>query len=83
LLLCADRSRSQILPLTHEYLADMLGSNRSTVSVAAERLQRKGLIKYSRGKVVILDVAGLEHIACECYRAVKNHLDNFLEVEQT
>jgi CRP-like cAMP-binding protein len=83
LLLCADRSRSQILTLTHEYLADMLGSNRSTVSVAAEGLQKAGLIKYSRGRVVILDLPGLEDLTCECYRAVKNHLDNYLEVEQT
>jgi len=82
LLLCGDRSESHILPLTHEYLADMLGSNRSTVSVAAEHLQNAGLIQYSRGKVVILDRLGLEKRACECYRVVKDHLDNYLEVEQ-
>jgi CRP-like cAMP-binding protein len=82
LLLCQDRSESTILVLTHEYLADMLGSNRSTVSVAAETLQRNKLIRYSRGKVTILDRPGLEAAACECYRVVKNHLDNILEVEQ-
>jgi Crp-like helix-turn-helix domain len=82
LLLCSDRSESLTLSLTHEYLADMLGSNRSTVSVAAEHLQNEGLIRYSRGKVVILDRPGLEQRACECYRAVRDHLANYLEVEQ-
>jgi CRP-like cAMP-binding protein len=82
LLLCADRFESATLPLTQEYLGHMLGNRRPTVSVAAETLQREGLIKYSRGKVVILDRAALEDRACECYRVVKDHLDNFLEVEQ-
>ncbi len=82
LLLCADRSETNTMPLTHEYLADMLGSNRSTVSVAAEHLQNENLIKYSRGKVLILDRPGLERRACECYRVVKDHLDNYIEVEQ-
>ena len=83
LLLCADRSESTTLPLTHEYLADMLGSNRSTVSVAAETLQRENLIRYARGKVIILDRPRLEQRACECYRVVRDHLANHLEVDQT
>ena len=83
LLLCSDRSESLTLNLTHEYLADMLGSNRSTVSVAAEHLQNEGLIRYSRGKVVILDRPALEAHACECYLTVRDHLANFLEVEQS
>ena len=82
LLLCADRSEASTLHLTQEYLADMLGTARPSVSAAAEALQREGLIQYSRGKIVISDRAGLENRACECYRAVRNHLDNFLEVEQ-
>jgi CRP-like cAMP-binding protein len=82
LLLCSDRSESLTLNLTHEYLADMLGSNRSTVSVAAENLQGEDLIRYSRGKVVILDRPGLEARACECYHTVRDHLANYLEVEQ-
>jgi CRP-like cAMP-binding protein len=82
LLLCGDRSENEKLPLTHEYLADMLGSNRSTVSVAAEHLQAEGLIQYTRGKVVLLDRPRLEQRACECYRVVRDHLDNYLEVEQ-
>jgi CRP-like cAMP-binding protein len=75
LLLCGDRSESLTLSLTHEYLADMLGSNRSTVSVAAEHLQYESLIQYTRGKVVIMDRAGLELRACECYRIIRNHLN--------
>jgi CRP-like cAMP-binding protein len=82
LLLCSDRTESLTLSLTHEYLADMLGSSRSTVSIAAENLQNEGLIRYSRGKVVILNRPGLEHNACECYHAVRDHLANCLEVEQ-
>jgi hypothetical protein len=45
-------------------------------------LKRESLISYSRGKVVVLDRPGLEGAACECYRVVKNHLANILEVEQ-
>lgn len=82
LLLCGDRSDNEKLPLTHEYLAVMLGSNRSTVSVAAEQLQAEGLIQYTRGKVVLLNRPRLEQRACECYRVVRDHLDNYLEVEQ-
>lgn len=82
LLLCADRSESPTLNLTQEYLADMLGTRRTSVSIAAENLQHKGLIKYRRGRVVISDRAGLEKMACECYRIVRNHLENYLEVEQ-
>jgi CRP-like cAMP-binding protein len=82
LLLCDDRSKAPSLHLTHAYLADMLGTNRPTVSTAAECLQREGLIQYSRGTVHILDRPKLEDRACECYRVVRDHLDNYLEVEQ-
>jgi len=82
LLLCADRSESNVLQLTQGYIADMLGTVRTSVSLAAEGLQREGLIQYSRGRVVVLDRPGLERRACECYRVVKNHLDNVLEVQQ-
>ncbi len=83
LLLCNDRAESNVLPLTHEILADMLGTSRPTVTLAAQMLQERGLIGYSRGTVRILDLAGLERVSCECYRVVKNHLDNYLEVEQS
>jgi CRP-like cAMP-binding protein len=82
LLLCADRSESTTLHLTQEYLADMLGTVRTSVSLAAEGLQREGLIQYNRGKVVITDRPGLEKRACECYRVVHDHLANYLEVDQ-
>jgi hypothetical protein len=82
LLLCADRSESHILELTHEYLGHMLGTNRSTVSRVAGELRAEGLIRYSRGKITITDRGGLEAKSCECYRAVKNHLDSYLEVQQ-
>ena len=60
----------------------MLGTARTSVSLAAEGLQREGLIQYSRGKVTITDRPGLEKRACECYRVVRDHLANYLEVEQ-
>jgi hypothetical protein len=82
LLLCADRSESNILQLTHEYLGDMLGTNRSTVSTAAAQLQSEHLIEYSRGKVTITDRKKLEARSCDCYRVVRDHLDNYLEVQQ-
>ena len=55
-----------MLALTQEYIADMLGTVRTSVSLAAEVLQKESLIQYSRGKVVILDRPGLERRACEC-----------------
>lgn len=81
LLLCADRSESDVLHLTHEYLGHMLGTNRSTVSSTAAELQGEGLIQYSRGKITI-NRKGLEARSCECYRVVRDHLDNYLEVQQ-
>jgi Mn-dependent DtxR family transcriptional regulator len=59
----------------------MLGVTRSTASVTAEELQRRGYIDYRRGKVKILDRSGLEETACECYRVVKEHLESYHEVE--
>jgi CRP-like cAMP-binding protein len=81
LLLCADRVYSNELGLTHEFLGHMLGVRRSTASVTAEELQRRGYIDYRRGKIKILDRTGLEEAACECYRVVKEHLENYHEVE--
>ena len=71
LLVSADRSESEQLMLTQEFLAQMLGSRRSTVTVAAGELQRKGLIDYSRGRVRIVDRPGLEATSCECYNVVR------------
>jgi len=66
-----DRTDQHQLPLTHEFLARMLGVNRSTVSLTAATLQRAGVIRYARGKFTILDHQRLEEIACDCYRIVK------------
>lgn len=66
-----DRIGQDTLPLTHEFLAAMLGVQRPTVTVVARTLQGAGLIRYRRGAVVVLDRAGLEEAACECYAAVR------------
>ena len=70
LLMAHDRVRADHFPLTHDYLAQMLGVRRPTVSVAAGILQDAGLIRYARGLITIRDRAGLEHAACECYGSV-------------
>lgn len=70
LLICHDRMNSHEISLTHEFLAQMLGTRRSSVTLAAGALQRSGLIKYSRGHVSIQNIEGLKAVACECYRAI-------------
>ncbi|HZZ36101.1 MAG TPA: Crp/Fnr family transcriptional regulator [Caulobacteraceae bacterium] len=72
LLACRDRIDGDTIPLTQEYLASMLGVQRTTVTAVAGALQAKGLIRYRRGVVDILDRAGLEAIACECYARVRD-----------
>lgn len=69
LLLTHDCAHGDHLYLTHQFLADMLGVQRSAVTIAAGALQRKNLIRYSRGRVNILDRAGLEAESCVCYQA--------------
>lgn len=75
LLTCHDRIRSDRMPLTHEFLAQMLGAPRTTVTLAAGILHQAGLIDYSRGHVTIKNRSGLEKAACECYRVVRNEFD--------
>lgn len=71
-LLCThDRVQADTLELTHEIISDMLGVQRSVVSVTAGSLQKVGLISYSRGSITILNRRGLEAASCECYRIVK------------
>jgi CRP-like cAMP-binding protein len=72
LLMCQDRIDSGVLHVTHEFLAQMLGTGRPSVSLAAGILQRGGLIENERGTVTILDRPGLEDAACECYFAMKH-----------
>jgi len=70
-----DRVNNDQFVLTHEFLADMLGVRRSSVSEVLELLQEKGWIHYHRGKIKILERKGLESTACECYRNVKDDFD--------
>jgi CRP-like cAMP-binding protein len=67
LLMCQDRVETETLLVTHEFLAQMLGTGRPSVSLAAGILQRGGLIENVRGAVTILDRPGLEAASCECY----------------
>lgn len=71
LLACRDRTGSNTVPLTQDAVAAMLGVQRTTVTAVAGDLQARGLIRYRRGMVDILDRPGLEAMACECYEAVK------------
>lgn len=75
LLMARDRAGSDLIPLTHELLAEMLGSRRSTVTVAAGALQRAGFIEYSRRRVRILNRMGLENRACECYEITRQQFE--------
>jgi CRP-like cAMP-binding protein len=67
LLMTQDRVDSESLPITHDFLATMLGTDRPSVSLAAGILQKKKLIEYTRGAVKIVNRKKLEHSACECY----------------
>jgi len=74
LLMCADRVGSNSVPLTQEFLGQMLGTRRSSVSVSAGILVRAGLITHSRGDVQIIDRPKLEEAACECYQLMHDQM---------
>ncbi|MFN4176579.1 Crp/Fnr family transcriptional regulator [Phenylobacterium sp.] len=78
LLTCHDRISSDTMALTQEFLADMLGVQRTTVTAVARSLQEKGLIRYRRGVVDILDRAGLEALTCECYGVIRRTYQRLL-----
>lgn len=79
LLLSLDRLASNELKMTQELIADMLGVRREGVTHAAGQLQEAGLIKYSRGKITVLDRPTLEVRVCECYAVVKHEYDRLLK----
>lgn len=78
LLMSLDRLPGDELVMTHELIANMLGVRREGVTEAASKLQRDGLIKYSRGHILALDRPGLAQRSCECYRVVKKEYDRLL-----
>jgi CRP-like cAMP-binding protein len=83
LLMMHDRAEGEVLAYTHEFLSHMLGANRKSVTLAAQSMQTAGLISYRRGKIQILDRAGLENSSCECYAIVRERFDAFLTPPST
>jgi CRP-like cAMP-binding protein len=77
ILMSQDRMLSDRLPLTQEFLGQMLGTRRSSVTVAAGALQKQGLIAYTRGSVTIMDRKKLENTACDCYAIVQRQLKSW------
>ena len=78
LLLTHDRVGTDEFPMTHEFFAQMLGVRRASVTVTAGILQRAGFVKFSRGRVEVVDRAGLEGAACECYGVTREVFDRLL-----
>jgi CRP-like cAMP-binding protein len=83
LLTMHDRAEGEPLTYTHEFLAHMLGANRTSITFAAQSLQNAGLISYRRGLIEVRDRAGLERASCECYAIVKARFDAFLSPPPT
>jgi CRP-like cAMP-binding protein len=77
LLMAEDSSASSTLPITHDFLATMLGTDRPSVTLAAGLLQKAGLIEYGRGSVKITNRPQLEAFACECYAVIRNYARKF------
>ena len=75
LLMTQDRVDSGVLPITHDFVATMMGTDRSTVSLAASILQKKGVIEYVRGAVKIVNRRKLEKSSCECYEVIRQFED--------
>jgi len=78
LLVTRDRTQSNEFLLTQEFISHMLGIPRTNVTMRASELQQRGLIRYSRGRIIITDPRGLEDASCECYRTVKQETGDFL-----
>jgi CRP-like cAMP-binding protein len=82
LLRARDLSASEILPLTQEALAQMIGVRRNAISLVAHALQRAGIIHYTRGQIAIIDLPALQTTSCDCYAAVKAHHAAILGIRQ-
>ena len=78
LLMTHDRVGADEFPITHEFLSQMLGVRRASITEVLRPLQKDGLIRYRRGKMMVLDREGLEANSCECYRIVVNEYDRLL-----
>jgi CRP-like cAMP-binding protein len=78
ILMIHDRVERDELPLTHEFLAEMLGVQRPTVSIVARTLQTAGLITQRRGVITVSDRPGLEEVACECYGTIRRSFERLL-----
>lgn len=78
LLTCRDRTGADVVPLTQEAVAEMLGVQRTTVTAAARALQDAGLIRYRRGLIECVDLAGLHATSCECYDVVRGRFVQML-----
>ncbi|MFL5335131.1 MAG: Crp/Fnr family transcriptional regulator [Geminicoccaceae bacterium] len=78
LLMAHDRARTDEFPMTHEFLAMMLGVRRAGITIAAGQLQKAGFIHYERGCIEVTDRPGLESVACECYGIVRRAQDQLL-----
>jgi CRP-like cAMP-binding protein len=78
ILATLDRVQSQEIAMTHQLIADMLGVRREGVTEAARKLKIAGVIEYSRGRIRVLDRAGLEAAACECYEVVREEYERLL-----
>jgi CRP-like cAMP-binding protein len=78
LLRARDLTGTDVLLFTQEFLAEMIGSTRPSVSLVAHTLQQAGVIRYSRGTIQILNSEGLKEIACECYATIRSHYDRLL-----
>jgi CRP-like cAMP-binding protein len=83
LLMTHDRVNSDSFPMTHEFLADMLGVRRPSVSIAMGILSKAGFMRYKRGKVEIVDRKGLEEAACECYHVLSYQFSRRFPVDES
>jgi CRP-like cAMP-binding protein len=78
LLQARDMAESDMLDFTQEFIGNILGVRRTTVTLIARHLQSLGFIHYTRGRIQLVDIAGLEEAACECHKAIKDNYDRLL-----